>query len=232
MRATSTLQRVVRLNQADLPTLLRLIAEEAASLPPDFLQARGEPELLGYLDGSRGQAFGVFEGQALQAMALLRLPAKGDFAGSPAFPLVPTPDWPQGTAFLESTLVRRWARGHGLQRRLIKARAIAAEAAGRRWLCTGVHPENVVSWRNLMRSGLLLVGCRPEPAPARFGFLRPLNGASLPLRPGTVRRVHGDNLKDLQSALAVGLIGAALEPDGSLLFRASARAELSAVRAA
>jgi hypothetical protein len=213
----------VRLNPGELPAIQRLFAEEAPGLPDGFVQPRGEVELMGYLDGSAGQAFGVFDDRLLQAVGLLRLPEPEAFAGQPTFPFVPSADWPQLTAFGECVLVRKWVRGRGHQRALIKARALAAQAAGRRWFCAGVHVENRRSWRNLLLSGFLLVGCRAEPNP-RFGFLRPLHGTALPLRPQTVARVRLDDPVGLQAALAAGLVGAALEEGQRLLFRHPAQA--------
>jgi len=227
-----SVQRVVRLNPGELPAIQRLFAEEAPGLPDGFVQPRGEIELMAYLDGSAGQAFGAFDDRLLQAVGLLRLPGPDACAGQPAFPFVPSADWPQLTAFGECVLVRKWARGRGHQRALIKARALAAQAAGRRWFCAGVHVENRRSWRNLLLSGFLLVGCREEPGQARFGLLRPLNGASLALRPRTVERVALENLAGLQAALAQGLVGAALDGEARLLFREPVRAGALAGRPA
>ncbi|HKY94574.1 MAG TPA: hypothetical protein VJL84_04680, partial [Kiloniellales bacterium] len=142
----------------------------------------------------------------------------------PPFPYVPAPDWPARTAFGECVVVRAAARGRGYQRLLIKARSAAAEAAGRRWLCAGVHLENGHSWRNLLKSGFLMIGCRDEPPPPRLGFLKPLNGSSLPLRPETVRRVACHDIDGHRAAFRAGLIGAGFDGEERVLYRAPVRA--------
>jgi len=209
---------IQRLMPADLEAVLQLYAEEAPGVAPDHLDPRGPEELAGYLDGSTGRAFGVRDGRRLDAVALLRLPGTDAFPGQPPFPFVPAADWPQLSAFSECTLVRSAARGRGHQRALIRARTAAAEAAGRRWLCAAAHPDNRASWQNLLKSGFVLVGVRREPK-LRLGFLRPLGGASLALRPETERRVGPDDLDAHGAALAEGLVGVALGSDGALLYR-------------
>jgi hypothetical protein len=213
---------IQRLMPADLEAVLQLYAEEAPGVPPDHLDPRSAEELAGYLDGSTGRAFGVRDGRRIDAVGLLRLPEATAFAGQPPFPYVPPADWPQLSAFAESTLVRSAARGRGHQRALIKARTVAAEAAGRRWLCAAAHPENRTSWVNLLKSGFVLVGFRQEPQ-LRLGFLRPLGGASLALRPETQRRIELADRDGHAGALAEGLVGVALGSDGTLLYRLPVR---------
>jgi ribosomal protein S18 acetylase RimI-like enzyme len=48
------------------------------------------------------------------------------------------------------------ARGHGLQRQLIKARALAAQAMGLRRLTTYTHVSNIPSSNNLIACGFRL----------------------------------------------------------------------------
>jgi hypothetical protein len=68
-----------------------------------------------------------------------------------------------------------------------------------------------------------MIGCREEPSPPRLGFLRPLNGSSLPLRPETLRRVALDDVAGHRDAFAAGLVGAGLDEERRVVYRAPVR---------
>lgn len=169
--------RVTRLGLGDLAAMVELQALVTAQVPNGFVRAKGEPALRQLLAGAGGAAFGIVDRGRLLAMSLLSLPHASIRPGGVPFPLVPDADWPSGVAFLENTMVHPAARGRGLQLALVAARSDLARALGRHWLCAGVHLGNRVSWTNLLRAGLAIVGIRDDLGYPVLGLLRGLNSA-------------------------------------------------------
>lgn len=164
---------VRQLAMPDLLDVLDLEGAVAARLPEGFIRAKDDGELHGYLDGTLGAAYGVADGTGLTAVSLLRLPtAEHTNAGSTPFPRVPAEDWPLHAGFLENTMVRRSVRGRGYQRMLLDARIDHAERAKMKWVCSGVHLDNVVSWSNLIAKGMAIVGIRFDPGYPVVGLLK------------------------------------------------------------
>jgi GNAT superfamily N-acetyltransferase len=139
-----------------------LAQEINQALPTGFMQTRSKHELLSFLDGTRGIGHGVFELDRLVAIGFLQTPTAESPNQGETFPKVLAQDWPLHAAFLTNTMVLPSARGKGYQRALIATRLQAAEQAGMRWVCTGVHVANTTSWRNLLAQGFAIVGCRVE----------------------------------------------------------------------
>lgn len=151
------------LTAADLPAAARLQQQVGSDLPTGFLRGKTESELATYLSGRAGVAYGVSSGDMLLSMALLRLPGPQHPLTGERFPLVPEADWPLRAAILEHAMVAPAARRSGHQQALICARiAHARQCAGVRWICAGVQLTNAASWRNLMRSGLMVVKAGPQ----------------------------------------------------------------------
>ncbi len=203
---------------ADLPEIVKLQAEVEAGLPPGFLRAKGEHELRGFLDGTRGLALGVGELGALVGVALLRLPSESHPHGGPPFPLVPAADWPFRACFMGNAIVRADARGRGLQRALFDARLAHAEAAGMRWVCAGVRLENTVSWRNLLARGMAIAGMRSDYGYPLIGLLRSFDPLALQTDACDGTRVEACDAAGHQAALQAGLIGVRLEPQGAVVY--------------
>jgi hypothetical protein len=106
-----------------------------------------------------GVAYGPFEDGKLQATALLRLPSltRPNTQLTP-FPRVPREDWALSAAFLENTIVHPRVRGRGFQHLLIDACFKHARAVRMKWVCSGVHLKNEISWANL-HNAALTEGC-------------------------------------------------------------------------
>jgi GNAT superfamily N-acetyltransferase len=171
---------VRQLAMPDMLDVFDLEGSVAALAPEGFIRPKDDGEVHGYLDGTLGAAYGVVDGMGLSAVSLLRLPSEAHAnAGLTPFPRVPAADWQQGAAFLENTMVRRAARGRGYQRMLLDARIEHAERAGMRWVCSGVHLDNVVSWSNLMAKGMAIVGIRFDPGYPVIGLLKGFQAGAL-----------------------------------------------------
>lgn len=168
--------RALVVRQLAMPDMLDVFDLEGsvvALAPEGFIRPKDDGEVHGYLDGTLGAAYGVIDDAGLSAVSLLRLPSAAHANGGPMpFPRVPAEDWQHHAAFLENTMVRRSARGRGYQRMLLDARIDHAERAKMRWVCSGVHLDNVVSWSNLMMKGMAIVGIRFDPGYPVIGLLK------------------------------------------------------------
>jgi ribosomal protein S18 acetylase RimI-like enzyme len=140
-----------QLRSQDLRDILALEDEIAKGLPPGYIREKSPDALRGYLDGTRGAAYGIFADGRLEATSLLRLPSTvyPNTELTP-FPRVPRQDWPFSAAFLENMIVHPRARGRGYQRLLVDACFKHARAARMNWVGSGVHLKNHVSWANLL----------------------------------------------------------------------------------
>jgi GNAT superfamily N-acetyltransferase len=167
---------VHRLGPQDVTDAMRLQAEISTSTPAGYVRAKSPDDLEAIFAGIRGAAHGVRdEDGALIAMGLL-MTIEALPPGAPAFPRVPLEDWPGRCAFMENTMVLPHARGRGYQRQLLDARIAEAATRGTRWLCSGVHLANQVSWSNLMAHGFAAVGMRMDFGYPVFGLLRRADG--------------------------------------------------------
>jgi GNAT superfamily N-acetyltransferase len=166
---------VRQLERGDMLRIARLTAAVRADVPQGYLRDKPQDELLGYLNGTRGVAFGVIEAENLVAMALLKIPSEpypNDI--SDPFPFIEPEHWRVGTAMLEYAMVLPSARGRGLQRRLMQARLNQAAAAHMQWACTGMVFRNTVSFTNALRCGMTIVGTRVNGNVPVIGLLKPL----------------------------------------------------------
>ncbi len=214
---------VRRLKASDLPHIVDLQAAVAAALPAtaNFIRDKSAGELRAYLDGTRGVAYGVVDGDALQAMALLRLPsaAHRNQAGDPPFPLVPATDWPFYAAFLENAMVRPAARGRGYQRALLDVRLFRAAALGMRWICAGANLSNAVSWKNMLAKGMAIAGIRRDLGFPLIGLLAALDKTALKSDPRDCVAVDAQDQARHHAALRDGYIGVRLAADGAVIYQ-------------
>lgn len=166
-------QRIQRqLVMTDFEAITALQDEVTASVPTGFLRDKTPEELNAFLSGNIGAGFGVFDNGKLLAMGFVRTSMANHPYQGPPFPRVPKEDWPNHAAFLENTLVAPAARGRGFQRTLIELRTAQAKANGARQVCAGVNLSNEVSWRNLLASGMAIVGIRVANGQAVIGLLK------------------------------------------------------------
>ncbi len=198
---------VRRLTVDDLPQALKLQQQVSAGVPDGFLRGKTESELHDSLRGLAGAAFGAFDGNALLAMGLLRLPGLGHANGGAAFPRVTKSDWPFHAAVLEHALVAPAARGHGLQRALIRARIAAARHAGMRWLCAGAQLANAASLRNLLSQGLVIVDGRFSHEQSVLALLLPLGKPGFATQAAHQRWVLVGDASGHEKALRAGYLG-------------------------
>ena len=156
--------RVQILGTTDLGRFLALNkAVMADGLPDGFLLEKSAADIVNYLDGSVGRAYGVFERGQLNAAALMRLPRPGRANAGKGFPRLSPSDWAHRTAFMEHAVVAPAARRRGLHRALFDARMADARLSGMDWVASGTHLKNSSSWFGLLAGGMTLVGARLDP---------------------------------------------------------------------
>jgi GNAT superfamily N-acetyltransferase len=209
-----------QLRSQDLRDILALEDEIAKGLPQGYIREKTPDELRGFLDGTRGAAYGIFEESKLQATSLLRLPspAHPNTQLTP-FPRVPREDWPLSAAFLENMVVHPRARGRGYQRLLIDACLKHARAVRMKWVCSGVHLKNQVSWANLLIKGMAIVGIRFDPGYPVIGLLKAINAPELVSDPRCQMIVPAQDADAHNAALTDGYVGARLATDGSVVYQ-------------
>ncbi len=196
-----------------------LQAVVVGTLPPGYLRPKTDAEVCRYLDGTNGVAYGVFAGPRLAAMGLLRIPTRPDAYGRLRFPLIPGDDWPLRACFLEHAMVHPDDRGRGHQRALLDARLRYAAATSMRWTCGGVRLHNVVSWRNLLRAGMVIAGIRFDLGYPVIGLLRACDGTALAAPSGDEVCVAVEDAAGHEAALRAGRVGARIAEDGTVRYR-------------
>ena len=212
--------RIRALTAADLPAAVALQRQVERDLPAGFLRGKTEEELAAYLQGHVGVAYGVCSGATLLSMALLRLPAAKHPLSGECFPFVPEADWPLRAAILEHAMVYPGARRSGYQQALICARiAHARRCAGVRWICAGVQLANAASWRNLLRSGLVIVKSRAQAGRTLLALLMSLDNAVLHTRLSDQRWVIEQDADGHAAALRAGYIGVRPGMGGTVIYQ-------------
>ncbi|HSV46942.1 MAG TPA: hypothetical protein VLJ58_14235 [Ramlibacter sp.] len=147
---------------AHTDSLMALREEVLGRLPDPDLYVREEHERdfvaahLAGRAGAQGETIGAFDGARLIGYAMLGLPAAHDAANLGR--LLPQAAGRLGeVAHIASCMVLESCRGHGLQRVLLGARLLLAQAHGRSFCAGMVSLHNHASRRNLMREGLRIV---------------------------------------------------------------------------
>jgi GNAT superfamily N-acetyltransferase len=203
-----------QLRSQDLRDILALEDEIAKGLPQGFIREKSPDELRGFLDGTRGAAYGLFEDGKLQATSLLRLPNSAHPNTQPTpFPRVPREDWALSAAFLENMIVHPRVRGRGFQRLLVDACLKHARAARMKWVCSGVHLKNQVSWTNLLSKGMQIVGIRFDFGYPVIGLLKAVAAPELVSDPRSQMIVPVADADAHNAALTDGYIGVRLAGD-------------------
>lgn len=219
MNTTADSLLVRQLTVADLTDIVDLQETVTAGLPVGFIRAKTESELRGYLDGTLGVAYGIVEGAALLAMALLRIPNESHPNAGLPFPLVPEADWPLHACFLENTMVLPAARGRGYQRTLLDARLFHATSPKMKWICAGVHLQNSVSWTNLLAEGMVIAGIRFDPGYPVIGLLASSDASALASDASDQVLVSTRDHARHQAVLQDGYIGVRLASDGAVIYQ-------------
>jgi hypothetical protein len=208
------------LTAADLLAAIALQRHVESDLPAGFIRGKTEAELAAYLGGAAGVAYGICSGDTLLAIGLLRLPDRQHPLSGECFPFVPETDWPLRAAMLEHAMVLPSARRSGYQQALICARiAHAKRCAGVRWICAGVQLANAASWRNLMRSGMVLVKSRTQAGRTLLALLMSLDDAVLHTRPSDQRWVIEQDAKGHAAALGAGYFGVRPGLGGTVIYQ-------------
>lgn len=215
----SELPAVKRLASGEAHAVLALQSAVAAGLPPGFLFPKTEAEFRAYLDGSLGGVWGIVEGGALLAAALLRVPDEARPNPAPRFRLVPEEDWPLHACFLQNSMVLPAARGRGYQRALLGVRLAHAAACGMRWACAGISLQNRVSWANLLAEGMVIADMRLDLGHPIIGLLRATDPSALASDADQRRTVHADDPAQHQAALRDGHVGVRLASDRSVIYQ-------------
>jgi GNAT superfamily N-acetyltransferase len=210
--------RIRALTIADLADVVRLQAAVAATVPDGHLWPKTDDDLRGYLGGTLGAAYGIDGQGGLSAFALLRLPVAGRPYVGPPFPRIPAQDWPARACFVENALVEPAARGRGYQRALFDVRAAHARRVGMRWLCSGVHLGNTVSWANLLAKGMVIAGMRVDPGYPIIGLLLPLATPPLATDATDRRLVDAPDAAGHAAALQQGYIGVRRDARGAVVY--------------
>jgi hypothetical protein len=206
------------LTVADLTDIVELQDAVTADLPVGFIRAKTEDELRAYLNGTRGVAYGIIENSHLSSVSLLRiLDKKHPNQGTP-FPLVPAEDGPLKACFLENTIVRPAARGRGHQRTLLDVRIAHAASAKMRWIWSGVHLQNSVSWANLLAKGMVIAGIPFDYGYPVIGLLRALGAPRLVSDSSDRMSVPANDPSRHNAVLQAGYIGVRLAPGGEVIY--------------
>src|SRR5262245_469008 len=210
---------VRQLKVADLSAVVALQEAVTAELPVGFVRSKAESEFCAYLDSTRGIAYGIVKGNALLAIALLRIPdEKHPNAGLP-LPLVPEEDWSVCACFLENTMVLPAVRGRGYHRILLRARLAHAASVRMKWICAGVHLQNVVSWTNLLARGMAITGIRFDLGYPLIRLLRSNYTIALPSDSNDQVWISAQDPSQHQAALQDGYIGVRLGSDGGVVYQ-------------
>jgi hypothetical protein len=200
--------RALVLGPDDLEAWESLQALVAQGQPQPSMDLKSRDELIRYLDGSAGRAYGIFESGELIAGALMRVPTHEAPMPPGGFPLLSQSAWSQHTGFLESAMVAPAARGRGHQLALIHARRTDARQLGLHWLATGVRAGNNASWLNLIRGGLSLVGHRQNADGTDIlALLGSLGRERLSTDANNFRYVHRADATGHRKALQEGYVG-------------------------
>lgn len=232
------------LSSDDIVAIEQLNEAVKLTLPRGFLREKSADERMSYLTGERGAAFGVFEPSPglgtehgtddLVAMALVRMPTKEAPNLPDDVPYLSAHEWQHHTAMLENAMVAPAKRGRGYQRALIEARIRIAAKLGMRWVFTGVLLRNTMSLRNLIASGMVIVGTRKMNGEQVMGLVHRTqhardasdapHGDTLNVIAGSSaidgkRVVSIDDALAHERALAEGYLGARLLPSGRVLYQ-------------
>jgi GNAT superfamily N-acetyltransferase len=150
------------LSSFHLEGVMALREQVLAQLPDADLYVREHDERgfvaahLGGMAGAQGETIGAFDGDRLIGYAMLGLPAPGD-PDNLGLHLPQAAGRLGQVAHIASCMVLPECRGHGLQRVMLGARLLLAQAHGRT-ICAGmVSLHNHASRRNLMREGLRIM---------------------------------------------------------------------------
>ena len=215
------LHQARQLTLEDLDAIRVLRRDVKATLSADLLQLKDEHELIAYLNATKGAAFGVFDNNVLSAMALIHIPSAKYPNMLPPLPHLPKLDCALHTAVLENDMVAPGARGRGYQRMLVNMRVAHARASGMRWVGAGSRLGNVISWRNLLASGMAIVALRVNNGQAVIGLLRPLQIDAIQSSIINRRLVAVHDADGHLHALEHGYIGTRLTTTGFVVYQLS-----------
>lgn len=147
-----------RLGEQDVPKVQALMVDVVSRLP-STLYSMDRLEGLYEKVEQKGEMYGAYQGDTLVAYTVLAFPGLSASNLGREFG-VPEAELPR-VASLEGTIVHESARGQGLQRHFHAWREQRAREKDMLYIYATVHPDNVISRRNLESAGLTLQFSRP-----------------------------------------------------------------------
>ena len=142
--------------ERDLPELLAIMEEAAADpVHPEWFISDDEAYMRSHLTGKgfiaaarsrEGEAAGFF---------MIKFPQPGEEQLADFLDF--SEEQKGRTAVMDSAVVRKKYRGHGLQKKLLKYCEEVLEKEGYRYFLCTVHPDNVFSLKNMENGGFRIV---------------------------------------------------------------------------
>jgi GNAT superfamily N-acetyltransferase len=148
-----------RLGLREVSDIMALMVDVTSRLPSQDYFAMDDENNINSLVREKGEIYGAFLKGALVAYSVLAFPGQSDDNLGREFGV----DEHQlcYVAVLDATIVHESARGLGLQRYFHQLREQRARASGYRFLYSTVHPQNIVSIKNLEAEGFIRKFTRP-----------------------------------------------------------------------
>ncbi|BBI34496.1 GNAT family N-acetyltransferase [Cohnella abietis] len=148
-----------RLDQTKVSDIMALMVDVVSRLPSQDLFAMDDEQYLYTHIQEKGEIYGAYLNGELVAYSVLAFPGLSESNLGREFG-VPEEELPY-VASLDATIVHESARGLGLQRYFHRLREQRARENGYRHLYSTVHPQNLVSIKNLESEGFILQFTRP-----------------------------------------------------------------------
>lgn len=199
-----------RLGSGDLDGFWTLYEEIRAAAPPGSLTRRGREDLGGLLGQTgTGFALGVFVDGRLAGFTCASHWRSQDLPRFEAIGL-PRHRWDR-TAVLTATAVAAWARGRGLQRRLLAERRRSLALIGATHGVGVIHVANLRSLTNTLSSGEPALGVLDDEDGVNYVSLSVAGCEPGPCVQGPVLRLQVHDLESQRAAFARGMWCWALE---------------------
>ena len=148
------------LDSSYLAKLFQLQELIRANLPCKEIFILHDEEYFSQVLSRERSALGVFSGEQLIAFSIIRIP--GHSSENLGRDINLHEKELGGVAHLQAAAVHPANRGHGLQRKLIRAHLAVIEEMGYDHACCTVSPKNPVSIGNYLSCGLVIEGLCPK----------------------------------------------------------------------
>jgi GNAT superfamily N-acetyltransferase len=162
-----------RLGHMEVSNIRALMVDVISRLPSQNLFAMDDENYLYVHIQEKGEIYGAYHKGEIVAYSVLAFPGRSESNLGREFG-VPEQELPH-VAILDATVVHESVRGLGLQRHFHKLREKRARENGYRYLYSTVHPQNLVSIKNLESEGFTLQFSRPMyGGKPRYCYVKPL----------------------------------------------------------